>query len=81
MARDAHIRAVSRYKQMRLNFTEEAGGLLSCSLYVKPLNAEWTERQCVFRWTERDMPSVESLEDAIIVAHEVLARWLVPGTE
>lgn len=42
-------RAESRYRQVRLTYTEEISGAMSYSIYVKPLNAGWQESQCIVR--------------------------------
>lgn len=55
-------KAQSIYKQMRLTYTEEASGVLSVSIYVKPLNAAWNEQQCLWRYSVRDAPPAGSME-------------------
>ena len=63
-------RAKSRYKQFRLTYTEEVGGKVSVSVYAKPLNAAWSEQQCMLRFSEEVGQHVNSLE-------EVAARLIV----
>lgn len=72
-------KAASRYKQVRLTFTEQAGGHLSVSLYVKPLNVAWSEHQCVSRWTSQTTEPIETLEDAIGVLIGLLSEHTLPG--
>lgn len=72
-------RAVSRYKQVRLQFTEEAGGRVSVALYVKPLNAEWTEHNCLRRWTSQVSEPLETFEDVLSLLVRLLDEDLLPG--
>lgn len=72
-------RAASRYKQVRLQFTEEARGRVSVSLYVKPLNAEWNERQCLRRWTSQVSEPLETFEDVLSLLVRLLDEDLLPG--
>lgn len=55
-------RARNLYKQVRLTYTESASGLVSVSLYVKPLNEAWNEQQCLGRWTVRDVAPADSVD-------------------
>ena len=79
MASRVPPRAASRYKQVRLQFTEEAGGRLSVSLYVKPLNQEWTEHNCIMRWSRMHEAPLETLEDALSVLVSLLEEDMLPG--
>jgi hypothetical protein len=79
MASRVPPRAASRYKQLRLQFTEEAGGRISVSLYVKPLNTEWSEHHCLQRWSRTVDGPLETLEDAISLLIALLEEDLLPG--
>lgn len=72
-------RAASRYKQLRLQMTEEAGGRVSVSLYVKPLNVDWTERHCLWRRSVRHERPIETLEDALSLCVALLDQDMLPG--
>lgn len=78
-SRPSSPRAASRYKQLRLQLTEEAGGRVSVSLYVKPLNTEWTERHCLLRRTVTGQRPIETLEDALSVCVGLLEEDMLPG--
>lgn len=79
MPRGDQPRAASNYKQLRLQLTEEAGGRVSVSLYVKPLNVEWTQRHCLQRWTVTNARPIETLEDALSVCVSLLEEDMLPG--
>lgn len=72
-------RAASRYKQVRLQFTEEAGGRVSASLYVKPLGAEWDQRQVVRRWSRVLSGPLETFEDVVGLMIAMLEEDALPG--
>lgn len=72
-------RAASRYKQVRLQFTEEAGGRVSASLYVKPLNVEWTQHHVVRRWQRQLDRPLETFEDVMTLMLAMLDEDLLPG--
>lgn len=77
--RPARPRAASRYKQVRLQLTEEAGGRVSVSLYVKPLHAEWTQQNCVRRWSARVSEPLDTFEDVLSLLIRLLDEDLLPG--
>lgn len=79
MAQRVPPKAASRYKQVRLQFTEEAGGRVSASLYVKPLNAEWTQQHCVQRWTRRLNRPLDTFEDVMSLMVDLLEEDMLPG--
>lgn len=79
MTRNSGPKAASNYKQLRLQMTEEAGGRVSVSLYVKPLNAAWTEHHCLQRWTVRRLEPIHTLEDALSVCVALLESDMLPG--
>lgn len=72
-------RAASHYKQVRLQFTEERGGRVSCALYVKPLGMEWSEHQCLRRWTSTVAEPLETFEDVLSLLVRLLDQDLLPG--
>lgn len=73
--------ASSRYRQIRVNITQEQSGRLSYSLYAKPLNRDWTEQHCIVRDAMYWERPVVTPEDAIVAAIEVLKQQLLPGLE
>lgn len=79
MASRVPPKAASRYKQLRLQMTEEAGGRISVSLYVKPLNVEWTQQHCMSRWVVKRHEPIETLEDALSVCVALLESDMLPG--
>lgn len=79
MPKQPTTRAASRYKQLRLQMTEEAGGRISVSLYVKPLNVEWSQRHVISRWTVQRHEPIETLEDALSVCVALLEADMLPG--
>lgn len=79
MASRVPPKAASRYKQVRLQFTEEAGGRVSASLYVKPLNAEWTQQHCVQRWQRTLSRPLDTFEDVMSLMVDLLEEDMLPG--
>lgn len=79
MASRVPPRAASRYKQVRLQFTEEAGGRVSASMYVKPLNAEWSQHHVVKRWTRQISGPLETFEDVLGLMVLLLEEDMLPG--
>lgn len=72
-------RAASNYKQLRLQMTEEAGGRCSVSLYVKPINVEWSQHHVVARWVVKRHEPIQTLEDALSVCVALLESDMLPG--
>lgn len=75
-------RATSRYRQVRVQFTEEASGRCSWSLYVKPLGSEWSQQQCLARGVYEGAGRLASLDDVLRTCEDILAhlrRAEVPG--
>lgn len=72
------VKARSRYKQVRFTFTEEACGDISWSMYIKPLNAEWNQHQCVARGRMTNHPPMHTLEDALSVLDGIIEQYLLP---
>lgn len=79
MSRQPAAKAASRYKQVRLQLTEEARGRVSVSLYVKPLNAEWTQQQCLRRWSTTVTEPLTTFEDVLSLLVRLLDEDLLPG--
>lgn len=77
--RDARAKARSNYRQVRLTFTAEIGGVLSYSIYAKPLNARWDEHHVLVRDHVRDVPVPESIEDVIRALIRILEDQTLPG--
>lgn len=73
--------AQSRYRNIRVNITQETSGRLSYSVYAKPLNRDWREPDCIVRDAMYFERPVVTPEDAIIAAIEVLKQQLLPGIE
>lgn len=73
--------ALSRYRQIRLQITQETSGRCSYSLYAKALHKDWREQDCIVRdslmW---DRPIVTP-EDAIQAAIAALREQLLPGID
>lgn len=71
--------ALSLYRQVRVTFTQEVSGRLSCSIYAKGLNHDWTERTCLARWqVEYDEP-LQSTDDVIGALIHTLREQTLPG--
>lgn len=79
MPKPVQPRAASNYKQVRLQFTEEAGGRVSATLYVKPLNVDWTERHVVRRWNRRLNAPLATFEDVLGLMILMLEEDTLPG--
>lgn len=68
----------SRYRQVRLTYTEEAGGRLSYSIYVKGLNVPWNEKQCVVRDSLQNEGPAESIEDVFVRLERICREQQLP---
>jgi hypothetical protein len=68
-------RALSRYRQVRITLTEEAGGRFSFRVMVKPVDAEWTFKHTVNvrSWRMSDPPATLA-EVLTLLAAEVGAE-------
>lgn len=71
--------AQSRYRQIRVNITQEQSGRLSYSLYAKPMNKDWREQDCIVRDTLMHDRPIVTPEDAIEACIAVLREQLLPG--
>lgn len=60
--------ALSRYRQFKLQVTQESSGVLSYRVYAKPLSADWSERHCILRGAVQGTPRAPYLttEDVIL---------------
>lgn len=74
--------ARSRYRQVRLTFTQEASGRLSYAIYAKGLNDAWHEHQCLIRSSLEGSPHpLLSTEDVIHLLLDILRDQLLPGVD
>lgn len=72
--------ASSRYRQVRLTFTQELSGRLSYAIYAKGLNQEWHEHQCLVRDSVDTPPwPLLTTEDVVRCLIVVLNEQLLPG--
>lgn len=72
-----HI-ARSRYRRVRLTYTEEASGRVSYSIYAKPLNADWREEHCLVRDSLDPGHPVASIEDVFRRLAAVIEEQFLP---
>lgn len=71
-------RALSRYRQVRLTFTEEAGGRLSYRIYAKGLQHGWQESQCLISDSVTTTQPLNTTEDVIRALLAILGEQLLP---
>lgn len=74
--------AASRYRQVRLTFTQERSGRLSYSIYAKGLNEAWDEPKCLVR--DSVAPPVFPLlttEDVVAYLLVILREQVLPGID
>lgn len=71
-------RARSKYRQVRVTITEEAGGWVTVRIMAKPVDADWSFKNVVwhhrFRQTE---PSVHWV-DLVATAKDVVLSEVLP---
>lgn len=68
----------SRYRQVRLTFTQEGHGGLSYSVYAKGLNQAWNEHQCLVRARLQGFDvSLLSTEDVLTALLAILDEHLI----
>ena len=73
--------AMSRYRQFRLTATQERSGVLSYSIYAKPLNARWDEHQVIVRDSvDVGFIPLLSTEDVVHALIAILREQLLPGS-
>lgn len=78
------MKAVSRYKQVRITLTEERAWNkphlrnVSVRVMVKPLEAEWTMRHTVLVTRAEDQPPLETLDAVYEALLEVLSNPPLP---
>lgn len=70
----------SRYKQVRLTFTEQSGGKCSYSVYAKGLNQAWDEHQVIARGVLEGTVTHLSTEDVMHTLIAILRSQLLPGS-
>lgn len=74
--------AASRYRQVRLTFTQERSGRLSYSIYAKGLNEAWDEHKCLVRDTaEPPVQPLVTTEDVVSYLLVILRDQLLPGID
>lgn len=74
--------AASRYRQIRLTFTQEGSGQCSYALYAKGLNQAWSEPMCLIRRSFATPPrTLATTEDVIGLLLELLREELLPGID
>lgn len=73
-------RGASRYRQVRLTFTEERSGRASYSIYAKGLNQAWDEHQVIVRDSVILNHPLLSTEDVIHALIGILREQLLPGS-
>lgn len=71
-------RAGSRYRQVRLTFTEELSGRVSYSIYAKGLNQEWNQHQCLVRDSVVLDAPLRSTEDVLAALLIILNEQMLP---
>lgn len=71
-------RALSRYRQVRLTFTQEIGGRCSYSIYAKGLQDGWNEHQVLVRDVVTINAPLNSTEDVVAALIIVLEEQLLP---
>lgn len=65
-------RAQSRYKQVRLTITEEAGGRLTLRVMAKPVDAGWSMKNVVYHHSWRTSAPTPHWLDLVAHACSVL---------
>lgn len=68
----------SRYRQVRLTFTQEVTGRTSYALYAKGLNQAWNEHQCLLRSYTVVPGPLLTLEDVITAVVSILEEQMMP---
>jgi hypothetical protein len=72
-------RARSIYRQIRFTITEERGGLVSARVLVKPVDADWTMKDCVWQGRLGKRPATTHWSELLqYAAEDVLAQRLFP---
>lgn len=78
----SQVRALSRYRQIRVTLTQEVSGRVSYSVYAKPLNAAWQEQHCMVRHAMDHPPTpLMTTEDVIALLIDLLKQELLPGID
>lgn len=75
-------RAQSRYRQVRITLTEEAGGRIAARVMVKPLDADWTMRHTVWVHSWKQESSTDHWQDLVYaVLRQIAGEDLLPGID
>lgn len=70
--------AGNRYRQVRVTYTEEASGRMSVRAYAKPLDAPWTERQCILTMSLPAGGPCETVEDVYLRLEGIFVALRLP---
>ena len=75
------MNAQSRYRQVRLTVTEEAGGWITLRIMAKPLEASWTMRDVVYHHRFKASGPTPHWLDLLAHAYRVLGMEALPLDE
>lgn len=70
--------SASRYRQVRLTFTEQAGGVCSVRVMVKPVNVAWSERHTIVQESFKIAEPLTSMADVYALLGAYLAQDTLP---
>lgn len=73
-------KARSNYRQARVTFSQTMHGHTTYSVYVKPLEADWSELHCVHRGSLGQIAPAETPEDALRILVWCIEQHLLPGS-
>lgn len=79
------VRAASKYKQVRITLTESAmsrkpgRSRLMIRVMVKPVEAQWSERDTILSTFADDLAPLATLDDVYAAILEFLAAPPLPG--
>lgn len=71
-------RALSRYQQLRMTVTEEAGGWVTIRVLAKPVDADWTLRNTVYHHRMRLTERTRHWTTLLSLAADEVARGTFP---
>nr|CRY97282.1 hypothetical protein [uncultured prokaryote] len=74
------IRRMSRYRQVRLTFTQETSGRLSYSVYAKGMQDGWNEHHLILRDQVRHAEPLVTIEDVYGAIMAILREQMLPGS-
>lgn len=78
-------KAQSNYKQVRVTLTEQRDVchpgrvMVGVRVYVKPLAAQWTEKDCILVTSAHDLTPLASLDEVYAALLEFIASPPLPG--